>query len=298
MKPSPLNYALVTPARNEVVNLPRLAASLLSQTVQPSAWIVVDDGSSDDTLTVAQDLARTIPWLSATCSPGAADRAAALRHGRRVGRDVIAFHAGLRMLDELPDVAFKLDADVSMAPDYFERLLDKFAADPALGIASGICYELEGGRWIPFRVTAGHVRGATRGYRRECLTEILPLEERIGWDAIDELRANLRNWRTQSFSDLPFYHHRSLGSRDGLRAAWRLQGELAYYLQYRVSYVILRALFRASKQPAAIMMIAGYLVSWIRREERYPDRDVRELVRRQQSLRQLPRRMREVLGRA
>ena len=55
---------------------------------------------------------------------GAPDRARAPRGRRRARADP-------------PDVVVNVDADVSFEPDYFERLLDAFAADPALGIASG-----------------------------------------------------------------------------------------------------------------------------------------------------------------
>jgi hypothetical protein len=44
-------------------------------------------------------------------------------------------------------------------------------------------------------------------------------------------------------------------------------------------------------------MVAGYAASAIRREPRYADQAVREQLRRQQSLRRLPVRLREALGR-
>ena len=59
----------------------------------------------------------------------------------RGGAVVRAFNARRRLADSVPDVVVKLDADVSLEPDYFERLLAAFAADPQLGIASGTCFE-------------------------------------------------------------------------------------------------------------------------------------------------------------
>src|SRR5436309_1023345 len=51
------SYALVTPARDEGPNLRRLAACLTAQTVLPLAWVVVDDGSEDDTAAYVESLA-------------------------------------------------------------------------------------------------------------------------------------------------------------------------------------------------------------------------------------------------
>ena len=67
---------------------------------------------------------------------------------------------------------------------------------------------------------------------------------------------------------------------------------------YRLSYVFARTVFRARRDPAALSMLATYLGCAARRRPRYPNRDVREFIRRQQQLRRLPSRKREALGRA
>jgi len=61
--------------------------------------------------------------------------------------------------------------------------------------------------------------------------------------------------------------------------------------------LLLRALNNARRDRAALAMVSGYTRAALRRAERCPDEEVRSFVRRQQSLRQLPRRMREVRGR-
>jgi biofilm PGA synthesis N-glycosyltransferase PgaC len=290
----PLSYALVTPARNEAENLRRLAGCLLEQTVEPTAWMVVDDGSTDETAEVARELEGTRDWIRSLSAPSAGG---SLIDGRRAGRDIVAFNAGIKALPRIPDIVIKLDADVSMAPDYFERLLAEFAADPQLGMASGACYELEHGIWVQRHVTRSHVRGATRAYRRACLEDVLPLEERLGWDGIDQVKANLRGWKTKSFTNLGFRHHRSMGERDGLRRAWASQGDVAHFLGYRFSYLVLRTLHHARKDPAAVAMLWGYLRRVLRREPPYHDYAVRAYLRREQSLRNLMHRVPEALGR-
>jgi biofilm PGA synthesis N-glycosyltransferase PgaC len=292
-----LSYAVVTPARNEAGNLPRLAASLLAQDQLPERWVIVDDGSDDDTADVARALAAKHRGILFLTSP-LAKQGDPLHRGRREGRDVVAFTTGLEALEELPDVVVKVDGDVSFEPDYFERLLARFASDPALGIASGLCLEQEGETWKPRHVTAVHVRGASRAYRWRCLLDILPLEVGLGWDGIDEIKANTRGWGTKTFTDFSFRHHRSVGERDGAFRAWGNQGRTSWYLGYRVSYLVLRSLHHARRDPAALAMITGYLVAALTREPRYDDPAVRLYLRRYQSFRNLLRRRREALGQA
>jgi glycosyltransferase involved in cell wall biosynthesis len=296
--PELLTYALVTPARNEADNLQRLAGCLLEQTLPPLEWIVVDDGSTDGTRRTAESLSNAHGWVRAIPSPGRSERSGPLGQGRRTGRDIVAFKAGVAALSERPDVVVKLDADVSFVPEYFERLVGELVRDPSLGITGGVCHERRNGEWRPYHVTGGHVRGATRAYRWACFEDVSPLEEQIGWDGIDEIKARLNGWTTRSIPELAFYHHRNLGTRDGARGAWELQGELAHYMGHRFWYVGLRALFRGRHEREAVWMVPAFLTAARRRAPQYPDAAVRAYVRSQQSLRQLPLRVREALGKA
>jgi glycosyltransferase involved in cell wall biosynthesis len=288
----PLTYALVTPAKDELENLTRLAGSVTSQSVAPLAWVIVDNGSTDGTAALAAELADEHDWISTVHVPGDATLP-----GPPVVR---AFNAGFASLREAPDVVVKLDADVSFDADYFEQLVGAFAADSQLGIASGICYELEDGSWTARHVTGNHVRGATRAYRTTCLEQVGPLPEAVGWDGVDELKASVLGWRTASVGHLAFYHHRSVGERDGAPTKrWIAEGQCAHYMGYRLSYLVVRTLGRAvrDRDPAVFAMLWGYAGAVASRRPRYDDEDVRAYLRRQQSVRHLPLRMRESFGR-
>jgi glycosyltransferase involved in cell wall biosynthesis len=287
-----LTYALITPAKDEAENLARLAESLSAQTIAPSVWIVVDNGSVDETPDLIEDLRRRHEWVTAVQTEGGATAP-----GPPVVR---AFNSGLRRLRSNADVVVKLDADVSFGPDYFERLLDEFEADPTLGIASGVCLELEDGVWTEKYVTGDHVRGATRAYRTACLDEIGPLPESVGWDGVDELKASVLGWRTASIQGLPFYHHRRVGERDGgATRRWVAEGRCAHYMGYGLTYLVVRTFGRAlrDRDRAAFAMLWGYGTSALHSEPRYPDEAVRSYLREQQSIRRLPQRFRESLGR-
>jgi poly-beta-1,6-N-acetyl-D-glucosamine synthase len=279
---SALRYAVVTPARNEELNLPRLGDALVAQTRPPAEWIVVDDGSTDATAAILAELAGAHGWVSPLARPGA-DRAERLADGRRRARDLDAFLYGAAALSEPADVVVKVDADVDFDEHFFETLIGRFEADDALGIASGTCWEQEDGAWVRRTKTEGSVWGATRAYRRECLDDVMAMEPCMGWDGLDEIRAQLRGMRTQTFVDLGFRHHRPEGGRElsSLHQGEAL-GRASWYMGYRPSYLAIRALYRARREPAALAMLWGYAAAAARRAPRCPDeRLVTELRARQ-----------------
>jgi glycosyltransferase involved in cell wall biosynthesis len=282
-----LSYAIVTPARNERENLARLARSVIAQTQRPRWWVIVDDGSDDGMEVVAAELAAEHPSIRVLHSGRDRDKVA---EGRRQGRDLHAFRAGIRDLPAPVDVFVKVDADTSFDDDYFERLLAKFDAQPDIGIGGGACSELEGGARARVKVAASHPRGASRAYRWELLDDVMALDATLGWDGVDEVMAELRGYRTQGFTDLGFRHHRRVGEREGRLRAGSALGRQAWYMGYRPSYLLLRAVYRAWGNFASLAMIWGYAAAWVAGDPRCSHPLVVHRVREGQRLRRVLRR--------
>jgi glycosyltransferase involved in cell wall biosynthesis len=288
-----LGYSVVTPARNEAANLRRLAASMAAQTLPPREWMIVDNDSTDETAAACAEIVAELAFARTMHVP--AGESATIRGGPIVA----AFDAGVAALDLGAGIVVKLDADVSFEADFFERIVGAFEADPSLGIAGGICYEQNpAGEWRPTFSTRDHVRGATRAYRADCLRQVSPLERRMGWDGIDELKAQVAGWHTRTLDDVPFHHHRALGAREGSWSKWVGQGDMAHFMGYGFGYLLARTGYRSLREPRAAGMVWGYLAAVVARKERVADEDVRRHLRRQQSLSALPRRAREALGRS
>ncbi len=119
----------------------------------------------------------------------------------------------------------------------------------------------------------------------------------MGWDGVDELKAAVNGWRTASLRHLVVRHHRALGAREDRLGMWVRQGEMAHYMGYRPSYLVLRALYRGLRDPVALAMVWGFAEAAVQRQARLQDPEVRALLRREQGLRQLGLRFREALGR-
>lgn len=279
-----LTYAIVSPARNEVENLRRLATALAAQTVPPSAWVIVDDGSTDETPALLEELSLQHDWVVVAGRENA--RAENLAGGRREGRALEGFKTGVRALPAEYDVVIKVDADVDFDADYCELLVGRFAQDPKLGIASGTCYEQEGGEWVRRTKAESTVWGASRAYRSDCLPDVMALEPRMGWDGLDELSVQLRGMRTETFLDLPFRHNRPEGGREHSQLHHGAAlGRASWYMGYRPSYLVMRAMYRARREPASLAMLWGYAAAAAGRESRCPNDRVVSALRDRQRLR-------------
>jgi glycosyltransferase involved in cell wall biosynthesis len=279
-----MRYAVVTPARNEERNLGRLATALEAQTLPPAEWLVVDDASTDGTAALVAGLGERGDWVRLV-TRASADPHERLSDGRRMARDLDGFLLGVRSLTDKVDVVVKVDADVDFEADFFEELIGRFELDPSLGIASGTCYELEGGEWVRRTKLDTSVWGATRAYRADCIADLEALEPCMGWDGLDEIRVQLRNMRTQTFVDIPFRHHRPEGGREmtSLHQGDAL-GRAAWYMGYRPTYLTMRALYRARREPAALGMLWGYFGAAGRRAPRCPDERIVHALRERQRL--------------
>ena len=226
--------AVVTPARDEGEHIEGLLATMAAQSHPPALWVIVDDGSTDDTSARVRAHLGKIPFLRLEETEAAGPRATG-------GRVVAAFERGLSHVDlEAFDFVVKLDADLLLPPDYFARLLQRFADDPLLGIAGGTCFLEEARGLVREQTPEDHVRGALKMYRRETFRQIGGLCETLGWDTIDEIRAMMAGWRTHSFGDLQVIHRRPTASVGGILRGRRRQGETAWRLGYHPLYMLAR----------------------------------------------------------
>ncbi len=275
---------VISPVHNEAAHIERVARALAVQELPPARWIVVDDGSSDDTLAIIRRLEREIPFMTAV-------ERAALPEGPvrdRLARAAAprTFNAGLALADVTDYThVMKLDGDIELRPAYFRELMQRFEAEPALGLAGGVLDEpLPDGRMRRLKIAPQHVHGALKLYTRECFERIGGIEERLGWDTIDETYARMRGFTTRSFTDLVSIHHRPLGSADGTVRGHARHGECAYIAHYTTTWVALRAIKVGTRRPAVLSGLAffyGFARAAARRVERVPDPDYRRFTRRE-----------------
>jgi poly-beta-1,6-N-acetyl-D-glucosamine synthase len=274
---------IVSPVRNEAAHVERTARAMAAQTRPPDRWVVVDDGSDDGTLELLRALERELPFMHVIEAPRAAPDAA--EDGLAIAREARAFNFALaRERDEGFTHVGKLDADIELPPSWFAELLDEFERDPRLGIAGGALVEPFAGHWRRLRPPAYHVHGAVKLYSAECLEAIGGMQERLGWDTIDETYARMRGFTTWSFGRLVARHHRPSASAQGRLRGFARWGECAYIVRYPAGWVLLRSLKEATKSPpvaAGAAFLFGYVRAALRSTARVEDEDFRLFVRQE-----------------
>jgi biofilm PGA synthesis N-glycosyltransferase PgaC len=274
---------LVTPARNEAAHLERTIQAVAAQTRLPDLWLVVDDGSSDATPEILERWAAELPFLRVLRAPQHEDQAGGDRLALAAEARAFNWALGCLEVDEFTHLG-KLDADIELPPHYFERLLERFEREPRLGVAGGGLLEQGRDGWYLTKVPAYHVRGALKLYSRECFVAIGGIEERLGWDTIDETYARMHGFSTRSLPGLDARHHRPVGSRDGNLRGRARHGQCAYILRYSAWWVALRSFKVACSRPYGLSGLAffyGYARSALRRDERVEDERFRRFVARE-----------------
>lgn len=272
---------IVSPAKDEAEFIGRTIASMDAQTLRPALWVIVDDGSSDATGEIAEEAARSRPWIKVVRRPPGT--------GRRVGPGVVeAFHAGLEAdgvdLDEF-DYVGKFDADLELPPNYFRELVARFEADPKLGTASGKVYVPIGGKLVYERLGDDFSQGAAKLYRRECYRAIGGLVREVMWDGIDCHRCRQLGWKARSWNDpeLRIVHFRLMGSSHRSvyhgRARW---GRGQWFMGTHPLYILAIAGYRAMERPwiaGGLCILWGYARAWWTGAPRYDDPEFRKHLR-------------------
>ncbi len=259
-----MKYIVISPVKDEARNIERTLQSMVQQTLKPLVWVVVDDGSSDQTPELVKKYADTNDFVKL------------LKNERRSARqtgiaEVLAFNAGLEQVKQLDyDCVVKLDGDLSFEADYFEKLLARFKDNPKLGIASGVYLEEHGNGWKEISMPSYHASGASKVVRIKCWEDIGGFIAMRGWDTVDEIRAMARGWETTHFHELKMKHWKPEGVGMGMLRTCYMHGEIYYRTGGGKRFFVLKVINRLRSRPfilGGLAMFWGYLRTMLKRRE-------------------------------
>jgi glycosyltransferase involved in cell wall biosynthesis len=263
-----LNYVLITAARNEERVISATIESVVAQTCLPLRWVIVDDGSTDQTAAIVERFGARHRWIALVRRPARKDRSFAGK--------AQAVREGLEHVQDLRfEVMGNLDADVTFEPDYMEFVISKLAIDPQLGIA-GTPFTEEGD-YDSYRDSyegASYVAGPCQIFRYRCFEDIggyVP-NPAGGVDWIAVMTARMKGWSVRSFPEKRFHHHRSMGTAErGMLSALFSYGEKDYYLGNSPLWQLFRVAYRTLKKPritGGLALLLGYSWAAARRMKR------------------------------
>jgi glycosyltransferase involved in cell wall biosynthesis len=288
-------YCLITPCRDEQQYARRTIESVLRQTIRPTLWVIVDDGSHDDTPKILAEYAAQNPFIRVIKR---ADRGM-----RMLGAGVIeAFEDGLATInpDDF-DYLCKFDLDLDLPADYFEQMMRRMEDDPRIGTCSGKPYFRRKNPLptTPFPITrdAGYVSekcgdensvGMIKFYRTQCYKQIGGFVKMLMWDGIDCHRCRMNGWVAVSWDDreLRFEHLRPMGTSHKSWWTGRVRHGVGQYIMGTGPiYMLASAIYRIPHPPrllGGIAMLWGYVKAWATRHPRYQDADFRHFLREYQ----------------
>ena len=278
------SYVIISPCRNEAEFMRSTLNSVVNQSVKPSKWIIVDDGSTDDTPQILQQYANQYSFIEIVTRND--------RGHRSVGPGVVeAFYAGLSVIC-LDDYEFicKLDLDLILPQKYFETMINKMRANERLGTCSGKPYYYHGSLNSLVSEGCGDESsiGAAKFYRVTCFKQIGGFVRQVMWDGIDSHRCRLFGWISCSWDeeDIRFVHLRPMGSsQKGLLTGRIRHGYGQYFMGTGPVYLLASTIYRLNKKPyvlGALFMCWGYFKSVMTGQERLQDPQMIKLMRRYQ----------------
>jgi poly-beta-1,6-N-acetyl-D-glucosamine synthase len=276
-------YVLISPCRNESAFMRRTLDSVVAQSIKPERWVIVDDGSTDDTAAILADYAVRHAWIRIVTR---ADRG-----HRAVGPGVVdAFYSGYRTIEKQDyDFVCKLDLDLLLPPKYFEILITRMNADTRIATCSGKSYLEDRGVLVSERHGDDTSLGMTKFFRIDRFEAIGGFVRQVMWDGIDCHLCRMNGWIACSWDepDLRFVHLRPMGSSQQSIFAGRIRhGYGQYFMGTGFLYLAASALTRINQRPyvlGSLSIIWGWLRSALLRKPRYDNLAFRRFLRRYQA---------------
>jgi poly-beta-1,6-N-acetyl-D-glucosamine synthase len=275
-------YLLISPCRDESAYMRETLDSVINQSILPAKWLIIDDGSTDETPKILKEYSFKHKWIEVITRTD--------RGRRSVGPGVIeAFYAGYNSVD-VDDFDFlcKLDLDLRLPPYYFETLMKKMGDNPRIATCSGKAYIEKDGRLISERHGDDTSLGMTKFYRVSCFKAIGGFVREVMWDGIDCHRCRMNGWLASSWDEpeLRFIHLRPMGSSQQSIYTGRMRhGYGQYFMGTGFLFMLASAVSRLNHEPRVVGSMAtlwGWLMASLTRAPRYQDLEFRNFLRRYQ----------------
>jgi len=246
-------YILITAARNEEDYIEKTITSVISQSVLPTKWVIVSDGSIDRTDEIVESYLKQYSFIQFIKNSGDKERnfgskAKAIMFAYSLVKDLDFNYVGI------------LDADISFDSDYYNDLLAKISFDDEIGIAGGMRFDLCRGKFKKVYCAPDSVGGPFQFFAKECFEQIGGYKSLIfgGIDIVAEVTAKMYGWKVKPYSDLTLYHHRCTGSGgDKLLKNYAYQG----FKLHSLGYNSISILFKFSRLIFDKPMFIGSLTS-------------------------------------
>jgi glycosyltransferase involved in cell wall biosynthesis len=280
MDTNKMKYIMVTPVKNEEDSLPKLVKSVLEQTIKPSLWVIVDDGSTDKTVDIIGNLTNKCNWIEAIrVEGGQRDLGVHISHVCREG-----FNFAIKYCTQ-QDIGYKyialVDADIILKPEYFEKLMREFEKNQNLGVASGRGANIIGNRIVEDKQRDDLPSGGARLWRKRCFEDTGGYLLTKSPDSVSNVKAIIKGWDTKQFHHVKFVSTRAHASAEGYWRGYNQFGSNNYFIGYTPIHALLKGVKLLLEKPyyTGFAYLWGYFSSLICRKKRIDDEEVKYYFR-------------------
>lgn len=273
------DYILVTPCKNEEKSLPEVIESVINQTIQPKLWVIVDDGSTDETPYILEHMKSIYSIIhTIRLPPRSRDITFHYSYVCKRGFDYILEYCKKNSIKY--EYIGLLDADVIVETNYFEALICKFGENRKIGICSGNIGNIINEKviWSDFRDDLPS--GGARLWKKECFEETGGYIITCSPDSVSNIRAKIKGWETKQHKDIHAVSTRPYASAEGQWIGYKKLGSNSYFIGYMPLHVILKGmnlLYSRKgyfKSGVGLAYIYGYFASYFKKEPRIKDKEI------------------------
>lgn len=273
------SYILVTPCKNEEESLPKLAESILNQTVKPKIWVIVDDGSIDKTPDILQNLTSKHTWVKGIrLNEKPRDLGIHVAQVYRTGFNYAINYCKENGFDY--NYIASIDADIILEDNYFDSLIVEMEKNQNLGICSGHIGNIINGKviWSDFREDLPS--GGARLWRKECFEYTGGYLLTCSPDSVSNVKAKISGWDTRQFEHIKAISTRAYASAEGQWKGYKKLGANNYFIGYTPIHVILKGIkLLHSKNEyfrngVGLAYISGYFSEYIKNAPRIDDPEI------------------------
>jgi glycosyltransferase involved in cell wall biosynthesis len=271
-------YILVTAAKNEGENLRKTIQSVAEQTIKPLVWVIVDDGSADNTPEILKEAEEKHEWIQSIRLEEDSERDLGF-HLSSVVKRAFEFAVDYCMKNGLDyDYMGNVDGDIILEKKFFEKLMNEFEKDPELGIAGSGTRYIVNGEIIQPEGGESEPSGGDMLIRRKCFEDCGGIQLTWGWDSTLKAKAKIRGWEVRRFEYVKALETRYVGSVEGYWERYRDWGVASYYFNLNPVHALIKSVMMLRKKPhyIGIAYFVGYFSSFIRKREKIEDEEIRQ----------------------
>ncbi|SDF24653.1 Glycosyl transferase family 2 [Methanolobus vulcani] len=272
-------YIIVTPCKNEEDSLVQVAEAIANQTIKPLLWVIVDDGSTDFTPKILDDLSNKYEWIHCINLPNM---------GRDLGVHVSkVYREGFNYALEYCDINnIKLDfigcidADIILDKNYIGTLINNFNSNSRLGICSGHVGNIVDQKIVWSRFRPDLPTGGARLWRLSCFKETDGYQITCSPDSVSNVKAKIKNWDIRCFKETKAISTRPYASAQGQWTGYKKVGSNNYYIGFTplhaflkgIKFIISNSQYYGNTMGFAYLL--GYFHDYLKRSPRIADEEV------------------------